>query len=165
MKWWESWKKCGEFGELRWPVGPLRRSNASWNWSRKSSSRRSIVSSEISTVPPLHKPLIIYGLILVDIQQILSSSDPVEISDDTIDRRLDDFLLQFQEALDLLKAPTGQRSSPNSSHFFKDSHHFNIFGGNFIASTINPVVHDPVVREQYHKILQIIYIQCVVLFS
>jgi hypothetical protein len=36
--------------------------------------------------------------ILVDIQRILSSSDPVEISDDTlaIDRRLDDFLLQFQ---------------------------------------------------------------------
>ena len=34
--------------------------------------------------------------ILVDIQKILSSSDPVKISDDTIDRRLDDFLLQFQ---------------------------------------------------------------------
>ena len=34
--------------------------------------------------------------ILVDIQRILSSSDPMEISDDTIDRRLDDFLLQFQ---------------------------------------------------------------------
>ena len=34
--------------------------------------------------------------ILVDIQHhILSSSDPVEISD-TIDRRLDDFLLQFR---------------------------------------------------------------------
>ena len=38
--------------------------------------------------------------ILLDIQRILSSSDPVEVSqaasDDTIDRRLDDFLLQFQ---------------------------------------------------------------------
>jgi hypothetical protein len=34
--------------------------------------------------------------ILVEIQQILSSRDPVKISDDTIDRRLDDFLLQFQ---------------------------------------------------------------------
>ena len=31
--------------------------------------------------------------ILVDIQHILSSNDPV---DDTIDSRLDDFLLQFQ---------------------------------------------------------------------
>ena len=37
--------------------------------------------------------------ILVDIQHILSSNDPVETSEDTtlaIDRRLDDFLLQFQ---------------------------------------------------------------------
>lgn len=34
--------------------------------------------------------------ILVDILQILSSTDPVEMSFDTIDRRLDDFLLQFQ---------------------------------------------------------------------
>jgi hypothetical protein len=47
--WWEFWKKCVEFGELPWPVEPLRRSNAVWNWSRKSSSRRSIVSSEIPT--------------------------------------------------------------------------------------------------------------------
>ena len=70
------------------------------------------------TIPSLHKPLSIYGLwldtmiyyyhdrtycplsILADIQHILSSNDPaVEISDDdtlAIDRRLDDFLLQFQ---------------------------------------------------------------------
>ena len=34
--------------------------------------------------------------ILVDIQHILRSTDPVEISVVTIDRRLDDFLLQFQ---------------------------------------------------------------------
>ena len=34
--------------------------------------------------------------ILVDIQKLLNSSDPVKISDDTIDRRLDLFLLQFQ---------------------------------------------------------------------
>ena len=34
--------------------------------------------------------------ILVDILHILSSTDPVEMSFDTIDRRLDDFLLQFQ---------------------------------------------------------------------
>ena len=34
--------------------------------------------------------------ILVDIQHILRSTDPLEISDDTIDRRLDDFLIQFQ---------------------------------------------------------------------
>ena len=34
--------------------------------------------------------------ILVDIQHILSSSDPIEISDDTINRRLDDFLFHFQ---------------------------------------------------------------------
>jgi hypothetical protein len=36
--------------------------------------------------------------ILVEIQQILSSRDPVKNSesDDTIDRRLDDFLLQYR---------------------------------------------------------------------
>ena len=34
--------------------------------------------------------------ILVDILHILSSSGRVEVSDDTIDRPLDDFLLQFQ---------------------------------------------------------------------
>jgi len=95
----------------------------------------------------------------------MNSSDPVEISDDIIDRRLDDFLLQFQEALDLLKGSTGQPSSPNSPHFFQHSHHIIISGGNFSASTSNPVAHDPVVREQSHKILQAIYIQWVVLFS
>ena len=32
--------------------------------------------------------------------------------------------------------------------FFQNSQNTAIFGGNFIASTSNPVVHDPVVREQ-----------------
>ena len=41
--------------------------------------------------------------ILVDIQHILSSNDPVNISDDTVDRRLDDFLLQFQVSTIQLK--------------------------------------------------------------
>ena len=75
------------------------------------------MSLPLSTIPSLHivhKPLLIYGpwvdtniyrrtycllSILVDIQHILSSNDPVEISNDTtlaIDRRLDDFLFQFQ---------------------------------------------------------------------
>jgi len=121
----------------------------------------------------VHKLLLIYGLchILVVIQHILSSNVSVEISDDTtlaIDHWLDDFLIQFQKALDLLEVPAGQPSSPNSTHsdLFRDSHHFTISGGNFSATTIsNPVVHDSVVREQIQKILQIVYIQCVVLFS
>jgi hypothetical protein len=122
-----------------------------------------VKSLPVFAIPPLHKHLIVYGLILVDIQHILSSNDPV---DDTIDSRLDDFLLQFQEALDLLnhKGPT-QRSSPNSTHFFQNSHHIIISGGNFSASTSNPVVHDPVLRDQSRKILQVIYIQSVVLFG
>jgi len=124
-----------------------------------------VMSLRLSTIPPLNKPLIIYGLILVDIQHILSSSDPRGISDDTIDHRLDDFLLQFQETLDFIKGPTGQGSSPQSTHFFQNSHHFIISGGNFTASTSNPVVHDPVVREQSHQIFQLMKIQCVVLFS
>jgi len=115
-----------------------------------------IESLPLSTISPLLKPLIIYKLILVDIQHILRSTDSVEISDDTIDRRLDDFLLQFQEALDLLKWPTGQRNSPISTHFFQNSHHITISGGKFSSSTVtsNPVVHDPVVREQSHKIFK-----------
>jgi len=122
-----------------------------------------VMSLPLSAIPPLHKPLIIYKLILVD---ILSSSGPAEVSDDdTTDRRLDDFLLQFQEALDLLKGPTGQRTSLNSTHFFENSHNIIISGGNFSTSTYNPVVHDPVVRDQSHKILQAIHIQWVVLFS
>jgi len=129
-----------------------------------------VMSLPLPTIPTLHKPLIIYELILVDILRILSSSGPVEISDDTIDRRLDDFLLQFQEALDLLKGPidTGKHTSSNSTHFFQNSHHINIYGGYFSASTCNPVVHDPVVqevREQNQKFLQVIHIQWVVLFS
>jgi len=109
----------------------------------------------LSTISTLHKPLMIYKLILIDIQHILSSSDPVEISDDAIDRRLDDFLLQFQEALDLLKCPTSQQNSPNPIHFFQNSHDINIYGGNF--SVNNPVVYDPVVREQSRKTLQVTY--------
>ena len=72
------------------------------------------MSLPVPTIPPLHEPLRIYKLwvdvfyyissyllllsILVDIQRILSSSGPVEISYYTlaIDRRLDEFLLQFQ---------------------------------------------------------------------
>ena len=40
--------------------------------------------------------------ILFDIRQILNSDDPPEISDD-IDRRLDDFMLQFQVLYNLLQ--------------------------------------------------------------
>jgi len=124
-------------------------------------------SLPLSTILPLHNHLIIYKCILAEIQHILlCSSDPAEISDDKIGCRLDDFRIQFQEALDLLKCPAGQRISPNSTQFFQNSHHIIISGGNFSASTNNPVVHDPVVREQSHKILQILYIQCaVVLFA
>jgi len=108
-----------------------------------------VLQLPLSTIPPLQRSLTIYERILVDIQHILNSSDPVGISDDTIDRRLDDFLLQFQTALDLLKGSTGQRSSPNSTHFFPNSHHIIISGGNFSTSnTSNPVVYDPLVREQ-----------------
>jgi hypothetical protein len=125
-------------------------------------------SLPLSTIPPLHEPLLVYEIILADIHHILNSNDPVEISDDTINVRLGDFLLQFQAALDLLstsKGPTRQQSSPNSTHFFQNSHHIVISGGNFSASTSNPTVHDPVLREQSRKILQVVYIQCVVLFS
>jgi len=123
----------------------------------------------VSAIPPLHNPLKIYKLILVD---ILSPSGPVEVSDNTIDRRLDDFLLQFQEALDLLtssRGSAGQQSSPNSTQLFQNPRDITIYGGIFNAGTYNPpVVHDPVVREvreQNHKILQAIHIQWVVLFS
>jgi len=124
-----------------------------------------VISLPPSTIPPLYKPLIIYRHILLDIERILSSNDTVEISDDTINRRLDDFLFQFQGAVDLLKGPISQQNSPNSTHFFQNSHHIIISGGNFNASTSNPVVHDPVLREQSRKTLQLAYIQCVVLFS
>ena len=40
--------------------------------------------------------------ILFDIQQILDSDDPPEISDD-IDRQLDDFMLQFQVLYNFLQ--------------------------------------------------------------
>jgi len=127
---------------------------------------KEVVSLPLPAIPPLREPLIIYELILVDILHILSSSGPVEISEDTIDLRLDDFLLQFQEALDLLKDPSDQQSSLNSIHFFQNAHHTNISGGIFNASTYNPVVHDPVVREQSNKILQEMHtIKWVVLFS
>jgi len=120
-------------------------------------------SLPVSAIPPLRKPLTIYKLILVD---ILGSSSPVEVSDDTFDRPLDDFLLQFQEALDLLKDPTCQHSSPNSTRVLENPRDVTIYGGTFNASTYNPVVHDPAVREQNHKILQEIYtIKWVVLFS
>jgi len=122
----------------------------------------------LSSVPSLHKHLIKYGLILVDIQHILSSSDPLEIDSLAIGFRLDDFLLQFQEALDLLKGPADQLSTQNSilAYFFPYSHHINIYGGIFSAGgTSNSVVYDPVVREQSRKILQVLYVQCVVLFS
>jgi len=151
-----------ERGNSRLPTATLDRVSA-----LSESLWEDVILLPLSAIPSLYKPLIIYGLILADIQHILSSSDLVEISDDsdTIDRRLDDFQLQFQEALDLLKGPADERSPPNSTHFFPNSHHIIISGGNFTASTSNPVVHDPVVREQSHKILQVIYIQCVVLFA
>ena len=40
--------------------------------------------------------------ILFDIRQILNSDDPPEMSVDMIDRRLDDFMLQFQVLYNLL---------------------------------------------------------------
>jgi len=126
---------------------------------------KEVVSLPLFSVPPLHRHLIIYELILLDIQHILSSSDPLKISDDTMDRRLDGFLLQFQETLGLLKVSTGHQSSPNSTHFFQNSNHNNIYGGYFIASiTNNPLVHDPVVREQSRKILQVLYIYMMIFF-
>jgi len=118
----------------------------------------------LSDIPLLQKPLTVYEFILVDIQQILNSNDPLEISNvtgNTIDRRLDDFMVEFQEALDLLEGTVSQRSSPNSTHFFQNAHDIIIAGGNF---STNPVIHDPVVREQSHKILQLVYIQFGVLF-
>ncbi|KAF8806117.1 hypothetical protein BYT27DRAFT_7191416 [Phlegmacium glaucopus] len=113
-----------------------------------------------STIPSLQSSLTTYELILVDIQQILSSNDPLRVSDDTIDRQLDDFMVQFQKALEPLKI--SQRVSPNSTHFFQNSHHILISGGNFSS---NPVVQDPVLREQSHNILRVLYIQCGVLFG
>jgi hypothetical protein len=127
-----------------------------------------VIMLPVSAIPPLHKPLTIYKHILIDILHILSSSGPVEVSDYTIDRPLDEFLLQFQVALDILKDPTGQHSSTNSTRLFENPRDITIYGGIFNASTYNPVVHDPVVREvreQNHKILQAIHIQWVVLFS
>ena len=44
----------------------------------------------------------IVSSILVDIQQILSSKDPLEISDGKIDCQLDEFVLQFQVWFNLL---------------------------------------------------------------
>jgi len=157
-----------ERGNSRLPTALLCRVSA-----LSESLCKEVVSLPPSTIPPLHKPLTIYGLILADIEHILSSNDSVDISDDTIDRRLDEFLLQFQEALDLLKVEgptrTDQQNSPNSAHFFQNSHHFIIYGGNFnvtSTSTSNLAVHDPELREQSHKTLQVLHFQswAVVLF-
>jgi hypothetical protein len=116
----------------------------------------------LSTIPSLQNSLTIYERILVEIQQILNSSDPLRMLDDTMDRQLDDFLFHFQEALDPLRGTSSQRNSPKSTHFFENSHHILISGGTFSS---NPVIHDPVVREESHKILQVLYIQCGVLFG
>ncbi|KAF8806098.1 hypothetical protein BYT27DRAFT_7242957 [Phlegmacium glaucopus] len=116
----------------------------------------------LSTIPSLQSSLTIYELILVDIQQILRSNDPLRMSDDTIDCQLGNFIVQFQEALNPLKGTISQRNSPNSTHFFQNSHHIHISGGNFSS---NPVVYDPALREQSHQILRVLYIQCGVLFA
>ncbi|KAF8806112.1 hypothetical protein BYT27DRAFT_7191412 [Phlegmacium glaucopus] len=121
-----------------------------------------ILPLPLSTIPSLQSSLTIYELILVGIQQILSSNDPLRMSDDTIDRQLGDFMVQFQEALNPLKGTISQRNSPNSTHFLQNAHHFLISGGNFSS---NPVIHDPVLREQSHQILRVLYIQCGVLFA
>jgi hypothetical protein len=113
--------------------------------------------------PTLQTSLRVYEIILFDIQQILNLDDPPKISDDRIDRRLDDFMLQFQEALDRVEGTISQRSPPGSTHFFPYAHHFLVAGGNF---TSNPVLHDPVVRAQSENILQeVIYIKRGVLFA
>jgi hypothetical protein len=79
-----------------------------------------------------------------------------------INCRLDDFGLQIQEALDLIKPTVDQQGSSNS-HFFPHSHVI-ISGGMFNLNN-NPVIHDPVVREQVHQILQqATYIKTAVLF-
>ncbi|KAF8806116.1 hypothetical protein BYT27DRAFT_7191415 [Phlegmacium glaucopus] len=121
-----------------------------------------ILPLPLSIVPSIQSSLTMYELILVDIQQILSSNDPLGISDDTIDCQLDDFMVQFQEALNPLKGTISQSNPPNSTHFFQNAHHLLISGGNF---NNNPVVHDPVLREQSHQILRVLYIQCGVLFG
>jgi len=66
--------------------------------------------------------------------------------------------------LDLIEGANAidQQGSPNSTHFFQNSHHIIISGGTFTGS--NLVVHDPVVRDQYQKILKVVYIQLGVLF-
>jgi len=120
----------------------------------------------LAGIPLLQEPLTMYELILVDIQQILSSNNSLEVSDGAIDRRLDDFMFQFQEALDLLESTISQRSTPSSAHFFQNAHDIIISGGNFSSlSTTTSVIHDPIVREQSHRILQLVYIQCGVLFG
>ena len=50
----------------------------------------------MSSTTTYHRIHCEYLSILEDIQHILSSNDPVDMSDDTIDRRRDDFLFQFQ---------------------------------------------------------------------
>jgi len=140
----------------RLPIATLDRASvlSKWLWEQ-------VLVIPPFSIPHFQRSLTRYKLILVDIQQILSSKDPLEISDGKIDCRLDEFVLQFQEALDFIKGPISERSLPNSTHFFENSHHMVISGGNFSS---NPVLHDPIVREQAHKILQVVYIQCGVLF-
>lgn len=117
----------------------------------------------VLAVPTLQTSLRVYEIILFDIQQILNSHNSPEISDDMIDRRLDNFMLQFQEALDRIEGTISQQSSPGSTHFFQNSHHILVAGGNF---TNNPVLDDPVLRAQSKEILQgVIFIKHGVLFA
>ncbi|KAF8806106.1 hypothetical protein BYT27DRAFT_7294756 [Phlegmacium glaucopus] len=77
-----------------------------------------------STIPSLQSSLTKYELILVEIEQILSSNDPLRMSDDTIDRQLDDFMVQFQESLNPLKCTISQRNSLNAMRNIKFFEYF-----------------------------------------
>ncbi|KAF8806099.1 hypothetical protein BYT27DRAFT_7212383 [Phlegmacium glaucopus] len=76
--------------------------------------------------------------------QASSDSDAI-----TIDRQLDDFMLSSRKHWILLETPSANESHQiQHSNFFQNSHHIPISGGNFSAISNNPVVHDPVLREQ-----------------
>jgi hypothetical protein len=119
-----------------------------------------VQSLPLSSISSLEACLTNYELILIDVRHNVTSRDLSAIHEAAVNRRLDDFLQDFQAAIDRLRTKINEAHFPESANFFQNSHDFVISGGSF---TINSVVHDGADRRS-RRLLQLQYLQLAVLF-
>jgi len=97
-----------------------------------------------------------YEWILFDIRNIGANNGIANY--DVLNRRLDLFIHEFEEKLDIHAT---ERNKPESASMFQNSRNFTISGGIFNAIQVVP----DAAADQSQKILRVLYIQCAFLFA